>query len=164
MIYRRYKQTEKMEIIKIVEDSELGVKPTLKELNIHSSTFYKWYGRYLKDGFDGLAPKQRKRSKFWNKIPNKLIDKTVKVALERPELSPRELAAHITDERGYFISESSVYRILKRRGLITTPTHIVKTNPQEFINNGKRTLPTLKSRIMDGITCLLLWMITPGIL
>ena len=46
MKYRRYKQEEKMEIIKIVEGSELGVKPTLKELNIHSSTFYKWYGRY----------------------------------------------------------------------------------------------------------------------
>jgi len=44
MKYRRYKQEEKMEIIKIVEGSELGVKPTLKELNIHSSTFYKWYG------------------------------------------------------------------------------------------------------------------------
>ena len=43
MKYRRYKQEEKMEIIKIVEGSELGVKPTLKELNIHSSTFYKWY-------------------------------------------------------------------------------------------------------------------------
>ena len=103
MKYRRYKQEEKMEIIKIVEGSELGVKPTLKELNIHSSTFYKWYGRYHKYGFDGLAPKERKRSKFWNKIPDKLIDKTVKVALERPELSPRELAAHITDQRGYFI-------------------------------------------------------------
>ena len=55
MKYRRYKQEEKMEIIKIVEGSELGVKPTLKELNIHSSTFYKWYGRYHENGFDGLT-------------------------------------------------------------------------------------------------------------
>ena len=39
MKYRRYTQEEKMEIIKIVEDSELGVKPTLKELNIHTSTY-----------------------------------------------------------------------------------------------------------------------------
>ena len=127
-----------MEIIKIVEGSELGVKPTLKELNIHSSTFYKWYGRYHKYGFDGLAPKERKRSKFWNKIPDKLIDKTVKVALERPELSPRELAAHITDQRGYFISESSVYRILKTRGLITTPTHIVMAAAKKFKDQPSR--------------------------
>ena len=40
MKYRRYKQEEKMEIIKIVEGSELGVKPTLKELNIHSNHYY----------------------------------------------------------------------------------------------------------------------------
>ena len=138
MKYRRYTQEEKMEIIKIVEDSELGVKPTLKELNIHTSTFYKWYGRYHEKGFDGLAPKQRKGSKFWNKTPNKLIDKTVKVALERPELSPRELSAHITDERGYFISESSVYRILKRRGLITTPTHIVMAAGKKFKDQPSR--------------------------
>lgn len=45
MKYRRYTQEEKMEIIKIIEGSELGVKPTLKELDIHSSTFYNWYGR-----------------------------------------------------------------------------------------------------------------------
>ena len=138
MKYRRYKQEEKMEIIKIVEGSELGVKPTLKELNIHSSTFYKWYGRYHENGFDGLAPKKRKRSKFWNKIPDKLIDKTVKVALERPELSPRELAAHITDERGYFISESSVYRILKTRGLITTPAYIVMAASKKFKDQPSR--------------------------
>ncbi|MBC8297785.1 MAG: IS3 family transposase [Pelagibacterales bacterium] len=138
MKYRRYKQEEKMEIIKIVEGSELGVKPTLKELNIHTSTFYKWYGRYHENGFDGLATKERKRSRFWNKIPDKQIDKTVKVALERPELSPRELAAYITDEMGYFISESSVYRTLKRRGLITTPTHIVMAAGKKFKDQPSR--------------------------
>ena len=138
MKYRRYKQTEKMEIIKIVEGSELAVKPTLKELNIHSSTFYKWYGRYIKNGFDGLAPKKRKRSEFWNKIPDKLIDKTVKVALERAELSPRKLAAHTTDKRGYFISESSFYRILKTRGLITTPAYIVMAASKKFKDQPSR--------------------------
>ena len=111
-----------MEIIKLVEGSELGVKPTLKELNIHSSTFYKWYGRYtMKMVLMALPLKREKEVSSGIKSPDNLIDKTVKVALERPELSPRELAAHITDERGYFISESSVYRILKTRGLITTP-------------------------------------------
>ena len=71
-------------------------------MNIRSSTFYKWYGRCHENGFDGLAPKERKRSKFWNRIPDKLIDKAVKVALERPELFPGELTAHITDERIFY--------------------------------------------------------------
>ena len=85
-----------------------------------------------------LLLRREKISKFWNKIPDKLIDKTVKVALERPELSPRELAAHITDQRGYFISESSVYRILKTRGLITTPTHIVMAAAKKFKDQPSR--------------------------
>jgi transposase InsO family protein len=46
-------------------------------------------------------------------------------ALDRPELSPRELAWDITDKKGWFISESSVYRILKERGLITSPAWII---------------------------------------
>jgi putative transposase len=45
----------------------------------------------------------------------------VHTALDLPDHSPRELAAFITDHHKTFISESSVYRILKQRGLITTP-------------------------------------------
>jgi hypothetical protein len=56
----------------------------------------------------------------------------VNIALERPELSPGELSAHITDKRGYFISEFSVYRILQRRGLITIPTHIIMAASNKF--------------------------------
>ncbi len=53
-------------------------------------------------------------------------------ALERPELSPRELAHSIVDNKEYFISESSVYRILKSRGLITSPAYIVMKASSEF--------------------------------
>ena len=45
----------------------------------------------------------------------------VEIALDRPEHSSRELAWHITDSYGYYISESSVYRILKSHDLITSP-------------------------------------------
>ena len=47
------------------------------------------------------------------------------MALERPELSPRELAVTFTDERAYFVSESSVYRLLKAHDLITSPAFVV---------------------------------------
>ncbi len=46
-------------------------------------------------------------------IPDDVRERVVEIALERAELSPRELACRITDEEGYFISGSSVYRILK---------------------------------------------------
>ena len=52
----RFTQNEKYEIIQLVEDSELGVNRTLGELDIPKRTFYNWYGKYSKHGYDGLAP------------------------------------------------------------------------------------------------------------
>ena len=56
----------------------------------------------------------------------------MEIALERAELSPRELACRITDEEGYFISESSVYRILKAYDLIPSPACIVVSASDRF--------------------------------
>jgi len=130
--------SEKLEIIRIVEGSELGVKRTLEELGINRSTFYEWYRNYLDHGFEGLKPKVSVRKTFWNKIPDTERNKVVEFALERPELSPRELACHITDNKGWFISESSVYRILKQRGLITSPAWIVMAAADEFKDKTNR--------------------------
>ena len=51
-------------------------------------------------------------------------DKILDMALERCELSPRELAVTFTDEQRYFVSEASVYRLLKTHDLITSPNFI----------------------------------------
>jgi putative transposase len=58
----------------------------------------------------------------------------VKLALDYPDLSSRELAYKMTDEQQIFLSESSVYRILKARGLITAPAHIFLSAGDEFTN------------------------------
>jgi putative transposase len=68
----------------------------------------------------------------WNKIPDNHKQKVVELALSLPELSPRELAYHITHYKGFFISESSVYRILKQRGFITSPVHLLIHADGEF--------------------------------
>jgi putative transposase len=124
--------SEKHEIIRIVEGSELGVKQTLEELGISRSTFYEWYKNYLENGFDGLKPKLANRQSFWNKIPDARRNEVVEIALDQTALSPRELAHHITDNHGWFISESSVYRILKERGLITSPAWILMQAADEY--------------------------------
>ena len=69
----RFNQQEKMEVINLVENSDLSSNRTLKELGIHKRTYYNWYGRYIADGLDGLAPAKARRQ-VWNKIPlNKRI-------------------------------------------------------------------------------------------
>jgi len=134
----RRSASEKMEIIRIVQDSELGVKQTLEELGISRSTFYVWYKNYLENGYDGLKPKSPNRKLFWNKIPEKEKNKVREIALEKEDLSPRELAFHITDKKGWFISESSVYRILKEYNLITSPKWILMAAADEFKDKTSR--------------------------
>lgn len=123
-----------MEIITLVEQSPLSVKATLKELGIHRSTFYEWYKRYLQQGYDGLADKPVTRRGCWNQVPLEGKEQVVTLALERPDLSCRELAWHITDTQRWFISESTVYRILKSRGLVTTPAYRLLEAADHFAN------------------------------
>jgi transposase InsO family protein len=54
------------------------------------------------------------------------------MALEVPELSPRELATRFTDTNGHFVSEASTYRLLKAHDLITSPAFIVIKPADEF--------------------------------
>lgn len=128
----RFTQQEKYEIIRLVETSEIGVNRTLKEIGINKSTFYNWYGRYLEDGLDGLAPNHRARNTYWNRIPDKVRSEVVEMALDFPEESCRGVACKMTDEREYYISESSVYRILKSHGLTTSPAFDTMAASKEF--------------------------------
>lgn len=134
----RYSASEKLEIIRLVEQSELPVKYTLNELDIPTSTFYDWYHRYLNDGYDGLICKRKGPRRFWNRIPDHERKRIVDIALEHPEKSPRELAWHITDTCGYFVSESSVYRILKSFDLIPSPNYILISAADKFKNPTRR--------------------------
>jgi putative transposase len=134
----RYSQAEKLEIIRLVEQSELPVTRTLAELQINRATFYRWYRTYLEEGADGLAAKPAARQQFWNRIPDRERERVVDVALQKPELSPRELACHITDCEGWYISESSVYRILKSYDLVTSPNFIVLKAHEQFPHPPRR--------------------------
>ena len=60
-----------------------------------------------------------------DRIPDEVRGQVLDMVLERPELSPRELAVTFIDERAYFVSESSVYRLLKAHDLITSPAFVV---------------------------------------
>ena len=128
----RYTQAEKMEVIRFVEESALSIRRTLQELGIHRSTFYAWYRRYAEDGYEGLGDHKPQPKQFWNRIPPPVKDQVVDIALDKTDLSPRELAWHITDTYGYYISESSVYRILKAYDLITSPAYIVVSAADQF--------------------------------
>jgi transposase InsO family protein len=130
----RYSASEKLEIIRLVEQSFLPVRRTLEQIAVSKSTFYAWYDRYRDGGFDALEDRSPCPKRSWNRIPDETREKIVKFALDEPELSPREIAFGFTDKEKSFVSEASVYRILKARGLITSPAFIVMKAADKFTN------------------------------
>ena len=128
----RYPASEKMEIIRLVEQSHLPVKRTLQKLGIPRATFYRWYDRYQTDGPEALDDRSPRPDRVWNRIPDTVREKIKNLALEEPALSPRELAVRFTDTEGYFVSEASVYRLLKALDLIASPAYIVMKAADEF--------------------------------
>jgi len=117
----RRSATEKAEIIRLVEESDLSIRRTLKELDVPSSSFYRWYLKYQESGVDGLQDKKPSPKQLWNKIPDQVHQEVRELALEKPDYSCRLLAYEFIKEKGYFISESSVYRILKAFDLVQSP-------------------------------------------
>jgi putative transposase len=124
----RYAASEKAEIIELVEQSSLPVKRTLEKLGIPRATFYRWYDRPRSPG-RSLAST---RSDVWNRIPDEVRERIIKRALDEPTLSSRELALRFTDTENYFVSEASVYRLLKAHDLIPSPAFIVVKAADEF--------------------------------
>lgn len=128
----RYSASEKAEIIKTIEGSHLSVKQTLAMLDIPRSTFYRWYDLWLEGGVDALEDQSPHPRSVWNKISDERRQAFIDFALDHEDLTARELAVKYTDEKCYFISESSAYRILRAADLLTAPAYVTISAADEF--------------------------------
>jgi len=128
----RYPSSEKLEIIRLVEQSHLPARRTLEKLGIPRATFYRWYDRYATGGPEALGDRSPRPDRVWNRIPDNVRERIKTLALEESALSPRELAVRFTDTESYFVSEASVYRVLKALDLIASPAFIVMRAADEF--------------------------------
>jgi transposase InsO family protein len=100
---------EKAAIMALVETLARRKRQALTELGVPRSTYYRWRRR---------QPDSGNKRRPWNRItPNEDL-RILAVAREFPDLSSRQLAAWITDNEGFAVSESTVYRILRREGLV----------------------------------------------
>ena len=146
----RYSASDKTEIIRLVEQSPWPARRTLEKLGIPRSSFYRWYDRYQRGGPEVLADRPSRPDRIWNRIPEAVRCQIVDLALDQPELSPRELAVRFTDEEKYFVSEASVYRLQKAHDLITSPAYIVIKAAEAF--KDKTTMPTSSGRLTSPIS------------
>jgi len=99
---------EKAMILAQVEDQSGGKRQALMALGISKSSYYRWR--------QGQSSKNRKRP--WNRITPAEEDRILAIARKSPEISSRQLSAWITDNECFAVSESTVYRLLRREGLV----------------------------------------------
>ena len=103
-----------------MERSHLPVRRTLDKLGIATTTLYRGYDRYRAFGEADLEDHSSGPDRIWNRIPDEVRRQIVDLALNEPEL-----AVTFTDTQGYFVSEASVYRLLKAHDLITSAAFVV---------------------------------------
>ena len=111
----------------------MSITHTLAKISVSWPNFYLWYDLYRRFGEAGLEDRRaRPTRRTWNRIPDDIRAQIIEMALEGAELSPRELAVTFTDARQSFVSEASVYCLMKARGLITSPAYIGMKATDEF--------------------------------
>ena len=78
----RYPASEKIEIIRMVEQSHLSVRRTLEKIGIPRATFYRWYDLYRSGGPEALEDRAPRPSRVWNRIPDAVCQQIVQLALD----------------------------------------------------------------------------------
>jgi transposase InsO family protein len=115
---------EKASILANVASSTLPKRQVLKDLGVPKSTYYRWLRRPRLDDRPGGGPTP------WNRLSPPEEQAVLAVARRSPELSCRQLATWITDNQGFSVSESTVYRILRREGLVKSPEMQLKAGKE----------------------------------
>jgi transposase InsO family protein len=90
--------------------------------------------RYAAGGLDAIEDHRPRPHRVRNRIPADVRERIVQLALDEPDLSPREVAVAFIDRERSFVSEASVYRLLIARGLVTAPAFIVTKAADKFTN------------------------------
>ena len=125
----------KAEILKLVADSGLPRSKALAKLKLPRSTYYRWLQRLVEDR---LHDRKGGAHVPWNKIRPEEEARILAEARASPVLSCRQVAFKISDLGHSYVSESTVYRILKREGLIKPVEIIGFKAAKEYRHKTKR--------------------------
>ena len=100
--------------------SELGnVRAACRQMGIHPSTYYRWTKNVETWGLEALRPRERRRPRMPNQLPDWVEHRILAFSLAHPGLGPRRISAELARERwgGLQVSPNGVWRCLSRHGL-----------------------------------------------
>jgi transposase InsO family protein len=109
---------QKLQLLRAVEASPLATTEALARLDVPASTYYRWRRKFRSQGRQGLQDLSPHKGRVWNQLLPVERQKVLEIAMIYPEWSSREIATHIADHCGFTVSESTVYRTLKKAGWI----------------------------------------------
>jgi len=106
---------ERSEVLARVKETRWGKRKLLTQLRVPRSTYYRWRAmeRHGKQECLARVP--------WNRLSSPEEAAVLAAARESPDWSSRQLSTWITDHLGLSVGESTVYRILRREGLVKPP-------------------------------------------
>ena len=112
----RYPPSEKLEIIRLVEQSRLSVRRTLEHLGVSRATFYRWYDQHQTGGPEALADRPSRPGRVWNRIPDDIRAQIIDLALEeagefRSEVQHRGQIWYLSDAQRETVSPCRTIRI-----------------------------------------------------
>ena len=107
--------SERDGVLAVVAASPLSKRQVLAEMGIPRRTYYNWVRREKESKSEDA---KNRNGGPWNKVKAEEEKLVIDQARTSPELSPRQLALRLIDRYGSWLSESTVYRILRREGLV----------------------------------------------
>ena len=128
----RYSASEKLELLQLVWESHLSVRCAVDKIGISRSTYYDWYDRYQQQGLRGLENRRPVAKRIWNRLDAAEQAQVLATARAHPDRSAREVAALVTDNGDFFVSESTVLRLLKAHGLLARQPYILVKAAEKF--------------------------------
>jgi transposase InsO family protein len=109
--------------------THFGPTKTCRDFEVPSSTFYEWKKTFKRDGVAGLKRKKPIAHNHPKKVSQDVVDKVLYIRRSY-QLGPERIMWYLERYHGINISESSVYRILKRHKV----NLLAKTAPRRAIH------------------------------
>ena len=109
--------------------THFGPTETCRDFEVPSSTFFEWKKAFKRDGVAGLKRKKPIAFSHPSKVSQDVVDKVLYIRRSY-QLGPERIMWYLERYHGVSISESSVYRILKRHKV----NLLAKTAPRRAIH------------------------------